>query len=145
MTRKRQMSHPFSKQGFPRGRICRAVGELSQSQFLRKAMRQILPEDISSTWRITRWLGIISIDLLNIKSYLTNLIALCDKMMGSLHWGRAMAATHLDFSKAFTWSHSKQTKCQDIWAQRVVISTIKSNCSWWLLHPSRNYTSASGV
>lgn len=56
MTRKRQMSHPFSKQGFPRGGICRAVGESAQPQFLRKAMWQILPEGIAKTWRITRWL-----------------------------------------------------------------------------------------
>jgi len=74
------------------------------------------------------------------KSYLTNLIAFCDGMTGSVEEGRAVDVVYLDFSKAFdTVSHNillaKLRKCGlDEWsvrwmenwlngrAQRVVIS-----------------------
>ena len=59
--------------------------------------------------------GNTNTDLLKGKSYLTNVIAFCDKMMGSQLWGRAMAATYLNLSKAFTWSQQWDRQSSKIW------------------------------
>ncbi|CAM4565232.1 unnamed protein product [Lepidochelys kempii] len=109
-------------------------------------MEQVLKESILKHWEERKVIRNSQHGFIKGKLFLTNLIAFCDEITGSVDMGKAVDTIYLDFSKAFdTVSHSiLDSKLKkygldewtirwieswiDCWAQWVVINDLMS--SW---------------